>query len=103
MLFQVTDGQSQRFFKVDNMNLLGIVENKIPGFKNINEEIQMNSTRSLVQEITDKRRQAKRVPFIPFRPNPPIKRVILGRKNQLVRMMKRASGAPVKNPYIRIN
>ena len=68
------------------MNLVCFLENTLQDAKKIRDEIRMKSNGSPIQTLSFMRKLAKR---IPGHLAPTSKRVILGRKNQLIRMMKK--------------
>ena len=106
LLIQITKGQSFRVYKVDKMNkmnIVGFLEDTFPGVKEIKEETRMKYVGSPIKIMSGKGKQTKRGPSYPP-PNSQNKRVILGRKNQLIRMMKKSgSGDLLKSRYLRIN
>ena len=101
----MTKGQSFRIYKLDKMNMVGFLEDKFPVVRQAKEEIRMKNIGSPIQIISPVGTPAKRKrgpsQHSPISPN---KRVILGRKNQLIRMMKRSGTEHLlKSRYIRIN
>ena len=100
VLFPMTKGKSFRIYKVDKMNMVAFLEDKFPEVREFKEEFRMNHIGSPNEIISDMGKQSKRGPS-QLTPN---KRVILGRKNQLIRMMKKR-GEPdlLKSRYLRIN
>ena len=103
LLLPMTKGQSFRVYKVDKMNIPGFLEDTFPGVKEIKEENRMKYIGPPIKIISDMGKPTKRGPSHPT-PNSPNKRVILGRKNQLIRMMKKSgTGDLLKSRYLRIN
>ena len=102
LLLPMTKGQSFRVYKVDKKNIVGFLEDTFPGVKEIKEETRMKYVGSPIKKISDKGKQTKRGSHPT--PNSQNKRVILGRKNQLIRMMKKTgTGDLLKSRYLRIN
>ena len=83
------------------MNMVGFLEDKFPVVRQAKEEIRMKNIGSPIQIISPVGKLTKRGQHTSISPN---KRVILGRKNQLIRMMKRSGTEHLlKSRYIRIN
>ena len=107
ILTQNTEGQGLEIFRLDKMRLGGFLENPIP---RVLAKIRMKSNDSLIQTESHMRNPVKRSPSH-LTPTSAIKRVILGRKNQLIRMMKKRNGGNntntndlmTRNRYLRIN
>ena len=101
----MTEGQGLQIFSVNKQNLVGLREDTFPGVKEI-KEIRMKTNDFPVETISEMRKQdQKRNPIQPSSTSH-VKRVIFGRKNQLIRMMKKRGGngnAPRKSLYIRVN
>ena len=130
----MTEGQCLKIFTVDKPTLVALKEDtfaEVKGFK----EIRMKTNDFPIETISKMRKQDKRsqrnlvapnedtFPEVnenkeirmrkkdkrsPIQPTSttPMKRVIFGRKNQLIRMMKkrgRGGNNPKKNLYIRVN
>ena len=103
LLLPMTKGQSFRVYKVDKKNIVGFLEDTFPGIKEIKEDRRMKYSGSSIKIISDIGKPTKRGPSHPT-PNAPNKRVILGRKNQIIRMMKKSgNGDLLKSRYLRIN
>ena len=85
------------------MNMVAFLEDTFPEVREVNEELRVNHIGSPYEIVSDMGKQTKRGPS-QLIPNSPNKRVILGRKNQLIRMMKKR-GEPdlLKSRYLRIN
>ena len=127
----MTEGQCLKIFTVDKPTLVALREDtfaEVKGFK----EIRMKTNDFPIETISKMRKQDKmtqwnlvapnedtfsekkeirmrkkdkRSPILPASTSP-MKRVIFGRKNQLIRMMKkrgRGGNNPKKNLYIRVN
>ena len=106
ILSQKSEGQSQEIIRGDKMNLVCFLENKLQEAKKNNDQIRMKYNDSPVQTGSFPRKPVKRS----IESTSPIKRVILGRKNQLIRMMKKRNNSNGTNPnnfvksrYLRIN
>ena len=96
----MTKGQSFRMYKLDKMNMVGFLEDKFPVVRQAKEEIRLKNIASPIQIIPPIGKHTKRGPS----QLTPTKRVILGRKNQLIRMMKKSDTEHLlKSRYVRIN
>ena len=85
------------------MNMVGFLEDKFPVVRQAKEEIRMKNIGSPIQIISPVGKLTKRGQHTHTSISPN-KRVILGRKNQLIRMMKRSGTEHLlKSRYIRIN
>lgn len=96
----MTKGQGLKIFTVNKQNLVGLGEDTFSGVKEL-KEIRMTANDFPIETISDMRKKDQKRSPIHSASTSPIKRVIFGRKNQLIRMMKKRGGK--RNLYIRVN